>query len=566
MQPRPSLRSRAALPALLVAVAVALSASLPDASAAPPAPQSFAVASESPGATREAARVLTAGGNAFDAMVTATLVSGFTNPASSGLGGGGFVTLYSARDDKALVLDFRETAPAAVDAAVLDQRPLPEDKRGQSVGVPGEVSGLFELHQRYGKTPWKDLVSRAARIAQQGFAIEPHTENQLGEQQASVLARSRTFKSTYFPAGAAAKAGSQVRAVKLAATLRAIADRGKRGFYEGPVAQDVIATVKAAGGSMTLADLSQYKTVQREPLRVRWEGREIVTMPAPSAGGLLLAQTLALFSRAELTSLSDAPGKRIHLLAEAMRGAFADRMRHVTDPDHGAVDFAKLLAPERMQRRKALLSPERTHTQPRYGLEEHGTHQLLTADGEGNWVALVSTVNAPFGAKLMAEQSGVILNNELEDFTPPASLAPFGMSENPNRVRPGARPVSSMAPTLVLEQGKPVLALGGSGGTTIAPNIAQVTLALLTDEGLSPEDAVKAPRFAIPPPRSGFTLSLEAALAGPHAKDLEARGELLMTRDWKNAVQVISRRNGVFAAAADPRKQGLAEVMNAPAQ
>jgi gamma-glutamyltranspeptidase / glutathione hydrolase len=549
--------------AALAATAGGLIAAVPQAGAAPVA-KSYAVASESPGATHEAARVLEAGGNAFDAMVSAALISGFSNPSSSGMGGGGFAMLWSARNQKAVVLDFRETAPAGVDAELLDKRPLAENVRGQAVGVPGEVSGLFEMHQRYGRTPWRDLVSRAARLATQGFVVEPHTEGQLEEQKASPIARSPVFRATYFPSNAPAKAGTKVRATKLAATLRLVADQGKRGFYEGRVAQDLVRAVKAAGGSLALTDLSQYQTVERQPLRVTWDDREVLTMPAPSAGGLLLAQVLTLFSPAELAALKDAPSKRIHLLAEAMRGAFADRMRYVADPAFVSADFPKLLAPERMKRRRALLAEDRTHTQPRYGLEEQGTHHLITADAEGNWASLTTTVNGPFGAKVAAEQSGVILNNELEDFTPSANLAVFGMTENPNRPRPGARPTSSMAPTLVLEQGKPVLALGGSGGLTIAPNVTQVLLGLLG--GSTPLEAVSAPRFTIPSPKSGQTLNLEAELAKPFGADLEARGELILARNWKNAVQVVSRRGGVFSAAADPRKLGLAEAKNAPAQ
>lgn len=537
---------------------------LPAAGAAP-APRSYAVASESPGATREAARVLHAGGNAFDASIAATLVSGFTNPSSSGLGGGGFAMLWSARDQKAVVLDFRESAPAAIDVALLDKRPLAEDKRGQAVGVPGELSGLFEIHRRYGKTPWKQLALRAANLAGQGFVVEPHVGHQLEEQKASPIARSPAFRAAYFVGAGPAKAGAKTRASKLAATLRLIADQGKRGLYEGRVAQDLVNAVKATGGGLSLSDLANYQTLERQPLRVSWESKEVLTMPAPSAGGLLLAETLALFSKAELGAMKATPAKRIHVLAEAMRGAFADRVRHVADPAFSTVDFGKLLAPSRLQRRKALIAEDRTHTQPRYGLEESGTHHLITADADGNWVSLTTTVNGPFGAKLMAEHSGVILNNELDDFTPPENLAVFGMAESPNRARPGARPVSSMVPTLVLEQGKPAFALGGSGGMTIAPNVTQVLLSLLVD-GATPEAAVAAPRFAIPTPKSGHTLTLEAELAKLYGADLTARGELFTSRDWKNGVQVVALRDGVFAAAADPRKAGLAEASNAAAQ
>ncbi|MDF3072043.1 MAG: uncharacterized protein K0R38_7644, partial [Polyangiaceae bacterium] len=526
---------------------------------AEPAKKAYGVATESPGATKEASRVLDAGGNAFDAAVVAALVAGFTNPSSSGIGGGGFALVWSARDQKASVLDFRETAPAGMDVTALDKRPVPLERRGQSVGVPGEVAGLFELHGRFGKLPWKDVVTRAARLAELGFVAEPHTTSQVAEQTEGPLAKSGTFSAVYLPRGKPVTLGQKLRASKLAKTLGRIAAQGKRGFYEGPVASDLVQAATSAGGALSLADLTAYKTVEREPLRVSWDGKEILTMPLPSAGGLLIAQTLGLFSAEELRGLAATPGKRIHLLAEAMRASFADRARFVGDPAFVSVDVAKLLSPARLAKRKARLAEDRTHTQPRFGLEEAGTHHLITADAEGNWVSLTTTVNNAFGARLVAEQSGVLLNDELTDFSAPDAVAPFTLSQNPNQARAGARPVSSMSPTFVLEGGVPTQALGGSGGITIGPNVAQVLLNRLVS-GMNVADALAAPRFAIPPPRSGLTLMLETALGKAHGADLQARGELVSSRDWKNAVQLVAKENGVFSAAADPRKGGTAAV------
>ncbi|HYP90945.1 MAG TPA: gamma-glutamyltransferase, partial [Polyangiaceae bacterium] len=324
---------------LLVGAALTLGlvSFVPDVNADQP-PVHFAVSSESAGATKEAERVLLAGGNAFDAAVCAALVAGFTSPSSSGIGGGGFAMVWSARDQKPYVVDFRETAPAGIDAAALDKRPVPPEKRGQSVGVPGEVAGLFELHERFGKLKWKDVVSRAARLAELGFVAEQHTADQVGEQTSGLIAKSPLFKSVYLPGGKPITVGQKLRASKLSQTLSRIANFGKRGFYEGPVANDIVKAVQAAGGALSLADLANYKAVGREPLRISWGGKEVLTMPAPSAGGLMLAQVLALFSPEELKALDDAPGKRIHLLAEAMRAAAADRARYFSDPAFASVD------------------------------------------------------------------------------------------------------------------------------------------------------------------------------------------------------------------------------------
>src|SRR6188768_1119839 len=303
---------------LSLGVAASLNAVVPNVGAAPPA-ASYGVATESPGATREASRVLAAGGNAFDAAVCAALVAGFTNPSSSGIGGGGFALVWSARDKKPYAIDFRETAPAAVDATVLDGRAIPPEKRGQTVGVPGEVAGLFELHQRFGKLAWKDVVTRAVTLAARGFAAEPHTVVQVAEHHQELLARSPHFRSVYLPGGSAAKLGTTLRSPRLSKTLARIAAEGKRGLYEGPVASDIVQAVKGAGGALALADLANYRIVEREPLRVSWAGKQVLTMPPPSAGGLLLVETLSLFQPAELLAMKDEPAKRLHLLAEAMR-------------------------------------------------------------------------------------------------------------------------------------------------------------------------------------------------------------------------------------------------------
>jgi gamma-glutamyltranspeptidase / glutathione hydrolase len=549
-------RSLLALSLVGGGLALGLAAFVPDVVAQEP-PRSFGIASESGAATKEGGRVLAAGGNAFDAAICAALVAGFANPSSSGIGGGGFALVWSARDQKPYVIDFRETAPSGLDASVFEKRPVPPERRGQTVGVPGEVAGLFELSERFGKLKWKDVVTRAARLADLGFSAEQHTTDQVSEQLQSPIAKSGTFRSVYLPSGKPLVLGQKLRASKLSRTLLRIATAGKRAFYEGPVALDLVKAAQSAGGALSLADLANYRTVSREPLSVTWAGKRVLTMPPPSAGGLLLAETLALFEPAELQALDNAPAKRIHLLAEAMRGAAADRARYFGDPAFVPLDVAKLLAPERMARRKAHLAEDRTHTQPRFGLEDAGTHHLVTADADGNWVSLTTTVNDAFGAKLVAEESGVFLNNELTDFSTNDSVAAFGMTESPNRPRPGARPVSSMSPTLVLENGAPIAALGGSGALTIGPNVTQVLLNHFV-HAMPAAAAVAAPRFTIPAPRTGQTLWLESALSTPYGAELQARGELWLTKDSKNAVQLVTRTPSGFSAAADPRKHGSA--------
>jgi len=239
-----------------------------------------------------------------------------------------------------------------------------------------------------------------------------------------------------------------------------------------------------------------------------------------------------------------------------MRGALADRMRFLGDPELEKPDLAALLAPERLAARKRSISVERTQALPRYSENEHGTHHLLAIDAEGNVASITTTVNNAFGAKLSTAQSGIVLNDELDDFTKQKDVAPFGLTQSPNRPRPGARPVSSMTPTLVVKDGKVVFALGGSGGQLIATNVTQLLLQRLAF-GLSPDALVKLPRFSVP--TSGPSMLLEAGAEKSLLDDLAWRGEVTETmKQNATAVQVIAVDDGVVSAAADPRKYGSA--------
>ncbi len=514
-----------------------------------------AVASESVLAAREALEQMKRGGNAIDAAVTAAFVAGVTNPTSSGIGGGGFALVWLAADRRPYLLDFREVAPGQLDPAAFERRPLPPEERAQLIGVPGEVRGLWELHRKLGRRSWKEVVAPAVDLARQGYPVGPHLGSML-QYYRDKLPPDPGLRRVYYPGGRPAAVGTVVRHPELARTLERIAAEGPSAFYEGTVAQRMVAAAQGAGGTITLDDLKSYRPVERQPLRVRWEGYEIYTMPPPSAGGLMLAQTLAMYSRQELRRLGAGTGPYQHLLAEAMRGAIADRMRYLGDPAVEPVEVERLLDAQRLKRRRASIALDRTHALPRFGLEESGTHHLVTADGGGNFVSLTTTVNRVFGAKLTAGDTGVVLNDELDDFTDRSAVAPFGMKRSPNRARPGARPVSSMTPTIVVHGGRAVLALGGSGGTAIATNVTQVTLSRLVF-GTAPQDAVAAPRFYVPSRHA--TIWLEAGAVSELVEDLEGRGEIVGTTPFtRSAVQLVAVEQGFKVPAADPRKHGAA--------
>jgi gamma-glutamyltranspeptidase/glutathione hydrolase len=547
------------VPPLSIALGLALAA--PTVQSAEPS-RGGAVATEHPLCTRAALDVLSQGGDAVDAAVAASLMAGVVSPTSSGLGGGGFALVLTPGATQPVVIDFREVAPRGLDAAALGRRPLPFEARGQLVGVPGEAAGLFELVRRFGKRPWASLVEPAARQARRGFAVGPHLAQIVGGQGAAEYRREPGLGNVYFPGGHAALEGRVIKNPKLSRTLSRLGAEGPKILIEGTIADELVRTVKGAGGALEKQDLAEYAVRERQPLHIVWGGDDIFTMPPPSAGGLLLAETLGMLSREELVRLAPSEGAYQHLLAEAFRSALWDRFVHVGDPDAVPLDTTALLAPSRLAERRRGLALDRTHSLPLLAAEEHGTHHLVVADASGMVVSLTTTVNHVFGAKLVLPEAGIALNDELDDFALERDAASMGLKSLPNAPRAGARPVSSMTPTIVVRQGRPVVAIGGSGGMAISTNVAQLLIAHLV-RGTSASELVKLPRFFIP--LRGSTILLEAGAPQSLRSDLEYRGERVGTfPSFATAVQVLTRPGDAWEAAADPRKHGSGVV--APAR
>jgi gamma-glutamyltranspeptidase/glutathione hydrolase len=519
-------------------------------------PARAAVATENAVATREGLAELAAGGNAVDAIVRAALVAGIVSPSSSGLGGGGFALVWRASTREPYVLDFRETAPAAIDVAAFEARPFKPEERARATGVPGELAGLWQIQHELGKRTWRDVALPAARVAETGFAVSQHLSNAAASPWSKLAWTDAGLAGLFFPGGKAILAGKSLKNPKLARTLRELSLKGKAPFYEGELGRQLIATARAKGGALSEAELRDYRPLTRQAIHVSWEGYDVYTMPPPSAGGLMVAETLGMFSQADLRRLGQGSAVFQHTLAEAMRGALSDRMRFLGDPNFEHVDVSALLDPRRLAARRRSISAERTQAAPRFQENEHGTHHLLAIDAEGNVASITTTVNNAFGAKLSVPESGIVLNDQLDDFTKQKDVAAFGLTQSPNRPRAGARPVSSMTPTLVVKDGKVVFALGGSGGPLIATNVTQLLLARLAF-GLSPDTLVKLPRFAVP--SSGPSLMLEAGAEKALLDDLAWRGEVTeIMKQNATAVQIIAVDDGVVSAAADPRKYGSA--------
>jgi gamma-glutamyltranspeptidase/glutathione hydrolase len=512
------------------------------------------VACENATATRIAMDVLQRGGSAADAAIAGVLAVGVAQPVSSGLGGGGFALVWDAKTKTVTALDFRETAPSGLAPKDHVIRPLPEKKRGVMTGVPGEAAGLAELHARWGKLAFSELVRGAADAAEKGFPLSAHMARALQWNEKWVLKTPRF--SPFAPLGKLASASTVIQIPALAATLRRIGAEGKSAFYEGVIGADVLATARGAGSRMTEADLKGYQVKERAALQTSWEGHDVFTMPPPSAGGVMLLEALHMHSRADLQALGYGTGAYAHLLAETFRGAIADRIRSIGDPAFVKMDIPALVSRERMKARRAQISMDATRPAESFALTEAGTSHLIAADGEGNIVSITSTINNMFGAQLVTS-SGFLLNDELDDFTRREIESRFDAKARPNSPRGGARPVSSMTPVIVVRDGHPILSLGGSGGMRIATGTTQVLFAHLVF-GRPVAQAVSDPRIDTPPTGGVW---LDSGAPPEMAADLVKRGEVVdTTKPNFSAVQAISIREvdgiRIIEAGADPRKGG----------
>ena len=536
-----------------------------------------AVASDSPGASLAGARVLGRGGNAIDAAAATALALGVLNPSSSGIGGGGFAVVWVAAEKKTYIFDFRETAPAALtpESFVVDGVLRPELSRsgGLAVGVPGEVAGLEAMWKQHGALPWAEVVEPARRYAASGFKV-----HWFFARAAAIVAErlpaDSPFRRWLSPGGKSVAEGRRVRRSALAATLARIAESGAAGFYRGEVAADLLAAIAASGGVMTAEDLAGYRVLQPEALRGRWRNYEIVTMPLPSSGGLLLLEMLGVLeaSHIDLATLGAGSSAALHVTAEILKHGFADRARLLGDDAAAASIADKLLEPERLAKLAKRIDLRRTLRPSRYGdavlagrppPDDGGTSHLCVIDAAGNAVALTTTVNGYFGAQIIAPNSGVVLNNEMDDF----SLAPgqsnmFGLVQSDlNLIGPGKRPLSSMTPTLVLKKGEVVGCFGGSGGPRIISNTFQAILNVFVF-GKDVAEAVSAPRIH-------HQWTPDELLYEPMPADvvtaLKKRGHALKTIEYPTAVQAIVRRpDDLLEAASDPRKAGRPAAAEAP--
>ncbi len=549
--------------------------------------RSFAVAAANPLATDAGAEILRAGGSALDAAVAVQMVLNLVEPQSSGIGGGAFLMHWDGRAVQAW--DGRETAPAAADdRSLLDAqgRPLPHGEAtfgGRAVATPGVVRMLEAAHREHGRLPWARLFDPAIALAERGFAISPRLHTLLQGSAASLrrdaLARAHFLRDD----GTPHPVGHLLRNPALAAVLRGIATQGSAAFYSGPVADDIVRRVgdHAVPGRLSAADLAAYAPLRREALCTDWRQiYRVCGMPPPSSGHLAMMQTLGLLDRLPGPGLpapldAGVPGAAwLHLYIEAARLAFADRAQYVADPAFVSAprgDWASLLDDAYLRQRAALVGPQRAPLvsagrpdgspltwAPMPEQPEHGTSHISVVDAQGNAIAMTTSVEAAFGARVMSDggsglPGGFLLNNTMTDF----AAQPQDAQQRPlaNRIEPGKRPRSSMTPTLVFDRrdGRFLMTLGSPLGAAIPHFTAKVLLATL-GWGLDAQQAIALPNVAL----FNDTPVLERGRFPPSTlQALRERGHALVESDLTSGLQAIQRTPQGWLGGADPRREGV---------
>ena len=532
--------------------------------------QHGAVAADHPLASQAGVEVLRRGGNVVDAAVAVGFALSVLRPASSGLGGGGFMVIWDADKQKSVALDYRERAPRSVSRETYETAAGESRKGGLAVGVPGHVRGLCHALEKYGSLPLAEVLEPALRYATAGMPLDEH-ETVLRKSLASSVDRTderfSALREQYLFDGNVPKAGSQVTSPQSRA-LTLIAEQGPNAFYRGAIAEAIVELVRKHGSGMTLDDLARMDVVERPVLAAEYSGFNVLTMPPPSSGGIALIETLNILDSLENDKLCLAldRGRQdehyCHVLTEAMKHAFADRAEFLGDADFVDVPVKRLTGREYAQKLAGRIKLEKTQPPAAYGRyipkDDAGTTHFCVIDAKGNAVACTETINTTFGSWLVEPQFGIVLNNEMDDFTTAAGRPnAFGLIQSEaNAIAPRKKPLSSMTPTILVKDGKAVFVAGASGGPRIISSTLQVILNM-SRFGMTPEQAVRSPRIHhqwLP-----NTLLLEPGVMAQFGESLQKQyGHAVSQSSGLAATQAASRSDDGLRAASDPRKHGQA--------
>ncbi|KAF9361700.1 hypothetical protein BGX26_000055 [Mortierella sp. AD094] len=507
--------------------------------------------------------VLKEGGNAVDAAIASCLCIGTVNSFSAGIGGGGFMVIRLP-NGTVETIDFRETAPAASFPTMFKKDPILAQRGGLSVAVPGEIRGLELAHKRYGKLPWERLFAPAVKMAREGWALGPELARRL-QLVKEMIETEPDWSHVFAPEGVALREGQLIKREALADTLETIGRDGADAFYTGKIAQMMVDHVQANGGILTMDDMKGYKPLVKQPMVGYYQGRKVYTSPAPTSGPAMIS-ILNILERYNVGKAKEDANVDTHRLVEAMKFGFAQRTE-LGDPDYTDLEakIQNMISKDTAALIRANISDTRTfpvdYYNPHWGpIDNHGTTHLSTVDKDDMSVALTSTVNLLFGSKLLDPKSGVILNDEMDDFSIPGRANAFGLQPSPyNYPEPGKRPLSSCVPTIVERDGKFEMSLGGSGGSRIVTAVLQTMLNVYNYD-LNVMDAIENPR--IHHQLMPNVVDVEAGYPNSELQFLRNVGHNVTIFDRalaKAEVQAVMRESDGFVyASSDTRKHGIA--------
>jgi len=515
--------------------------------------------------------ILKRGGNAVDAAVAVGFALAVTLPRAGNLGGGGFMMVHLAKTGETVAIDYREIAPAAsVPTMFLTASGEPDPKlsrdSGLSVGVPGTVRGLALALEKYGsgKFTLAQLIEPSVRLAREGIAVEEDLADSL-PQAMGRMSRYPSSMAIFARDGKALPRGSMLVQADLANTLEAIRQQGPDGFYKGRVAEAIVSATREAGGIMTLDDMSNYKALIRQPVTGSYRGYTLASMPPPSSGGVHLAQILNILEGFDLKAMGAGSAASLHVLAEAMKPAYADRATFLGDPDRVKVPVKGLTSKKYAETLRAAIDANRARRADEVKAgdplpyESDQTTHFSVVDAEGNAVANTYTLNFSFGMGMVAPGTGVLMNNEMDDFSAKAgALNAYGLvGGDTNSVHPGARPLSSMTPTILFKDGKPFLVTGSPGGSRIITTVLQVVVNVV-DFGMNIAEAVAAPR--IHHQWKPDALVVEHGLSPDTLKLLLDKGHRVQPGRTSGSANSIMVTKAGLQGASDPRQRGTAAL------
>ena len=520
------------------------------------------VASEQELATQVGVEILQQGGNAVDAAVAVGFALAVVLPNAGNIGGGGFMVLHDGKSGENFTVDFREMAPSKASRDMyLDEQGNVVDGKSLythfAVGVPGTVAGMEYALKKWGSLPLENVIAPAIKLAEEGFIVSNTLAATL-QEETETLGKWESSKKIFFKNDRPLVAGERLVQADLANSLRQIAQQGAKAFYEGEIAQKIVAEMEKHNGLITLEDMKGYQSVERKPIVGEYRGYKIVTMPPPSSGGIHLVQILNMLENYSLADSGSNSAETIHYLAETMKLAYADRSEYLGDPDFVKIPVTGLTSKDYAKELIKAIDPDKARPaaeikpgKPQPYESDQTTHYSVM-DKAGNAVAVTYTLNLNFGSGIVAEGTGILLNNEMDDFSAKPGVAnAFGLiGGDANAVEGKKRPLSSMTPTLVLKNDKPWLVTGSPGGARIITTVLQSILNTI-DHGMNPAEAIVTPRVHhqwLPD-----ELRVEEGLSPDTLKLLVERGHKISEKAPMGRIQIIQALDDGFYGYSDPR-------------